>query len=63
MYALPFSSVLIRLPGQTLRHFLHDLLDSSADEYSLLNGVELVKNKVKEFVIMGLTFLVLLYFR
>ena len=30
-----------------------DLLDSSADEYSLLNGVELVKNKVKEFVIMG----------
>ena len=30
-----------------------DLLDSVADEYSSLNGIELVKKKVKEFVIMG----------
>ena len=30
-----------------------DLLDSSADEYSLLDGISLVKKKVKEFVIMG----------
>ena len=30
-----------------------DLLNSKADEYSPLNGVELVKKKVKEFVVMG----------
>ena len=30
-----------------------DLLDSVADEYSSLNGIELVKKKVKEFVVMG----------
>lgn len=30
-----------------------DLLDSQADQYSPLNGVELVRQKVKEFVIMG----------
>ena len=30
-----------------------DLLDSEADCYSPLNGVELVRQKVKEFVIMG----------
>ena len=30
-----------------------DLLDSLGDEISLLSGVELVKEKVKEFVIMG----------
>lgn len=30
-----------------------DLLDSVADEYSPLNGVELVRQKVAEFVIMG----------
>ena len=30
-----------------------DLLDSKGDKYSPLDGVELVKRKVKEFVIMG----------
>lgn len=32
---------------------ISDLLDSPADEYSALNGIELVKRKVKEFVVMG----------
>lgn len=30
-----------------------DLLDSKADKYSKLSGIELVKKKVKEFIIMG----------
>lgn len=30
-----------------------DLLDSGSDEYSSLNGVDLVKKKVKEFIVMG----------
>ena len=30
-----------------------DLLDSKADEYSLLTGIELVKKKINKFVVMG----------
>lgn len=47
----PDSSVTIVCIGQL--NNASDLLDSLGDEYSPLDGVQLVKKKVKEFVVMG----------
>jgi len=47
----PDSSVIILTVGYLTN--LHDLLNSKADQYSSLNGMELVKKKVKRCIIMG----------
>ncbi len=48
---VPNSSAIIISIGQL--NNISDLLDSLPDEYSSLNGIELVKEKVQEIAIMG----------
>lgn len=52
---VPNGSVTFACIGQL--NNVSDLLDSSPDEFSSLDGVELVRRKVNEFVVMGGMFL------